>query len=890
MANKAEITISAVDQTKKAFSSAKKGLGELDEGTKGLAARFGTIGIAIAAVTEGVNFKNIIDGADQLSKLSQKTGIAVENLAALKYAGELSDVSVEELGKGIQKLSVNMADAAGGGKESAAAFKAIGVEVKNSSGALRNTDDVLGEVADKFASYKDGAAKAALAQQLFGKGGAALIPLLNSGKQGLADMASEAKQLGVVFGDDLAKQAEAFNDNLTRLKTGLEGGKVALLGSFLPALNSMLTELVEGRKVFGSFTSALFELGLSKPFDSYGAGATDARERIDKLNETLQRTRQISEQNQAAGEDTSFADNDAKRIEAKLATAAKRLEYFKRLQAAEALKSGEGIVDERRFQAPAKTDAPALDKAEAERSALQRKELDGRLKRLQDGLANERDVYAFQAQYLERVYTDGQISVDQFYGEKEKAQLDYLKNTKAAFTAEIAALRAFQEQATKPEEKQDAENKIAEVLTQRAALERESAQAAVIAAGDRVRANDQLRKSVADLEAQLSELNGDSYTAALIKIGQQTEAFQKTLKQAGADQGRAGQLEAALKNQALFNKLRTDYSEITERASVAEERYLLKADQEGASRAEVEAKVKALRTASLEQLDALIEKTTKLNEVSQDPAVLLYLEQLRLAREKASAESDPSLVRTKALATEAGASIADSFETAALQGGKLSDVLKDIGANLLKLAYNDAVTKPLAQSFSTFIQSSLQEFKGALAQIGQLLGGSGFGTNTGGGAGGVDYTASTPQAGARDGAAIGPGGWHAFAKGGAFTNKVFNSPTAFKFRNGNGFSNGVMGEAGDEAVMPLKRGPGGKLGVQLYGQAAQAGGGGQAPIINVHNYGEPASAQVQTSTDSQGRLTVDVMLDAVANDIRRGGKVSAAGQAMHGWRRNAPRR
>jgi phage-related minor tail protein len=53
-----------------------------------------------------------------------------------------------------------------------------------------------------------------------------------------------------------------------------------------------------------------------------------------------------------------------------------------------------------------------------------------------------------------------------------------------------------------------------------------------------------------------------------------------------------------------------------------------------------------------------------------------------------------------------------------------------------------------------------------------------------------------------------------FARGG-----VFNSPTLFRFANGGAMQNGVMGEAGPEAIMPLARGPGGKLGVQMHGSS-----------------------------------------------------------------------
>jgi len=50
----------------------------------------------------------------------------------------------------------------------------------------------------------------------------------------------------------------------------------------------------------------------------------------------------------------------------------------------------------------------------------------------------------------------------------------------------------------------------------------------------------------------------------------------------------------------------------------------------------------------------------------------------------------------------------------------------------------------------------------------------------------------------------------AFAKGGTFTNSIVSSPTLFKFAKGTG----LMGEAGPEAIMPLKRDNNGNLGVR----------------------------------------------------------------------------
>jgi len=82
-----------------------------------------------------------------------------------------------------------------------------------------------------------------------------------------------------------------------------------------------------------------------------------------------------------------------------------------------------------------------------------------------------------------------------------------------------------------------------------------------------------------------------------------------------------------------------------------------------------------------------------------------------------------------------------------------------------------------------------------------------------------------------------------FAKGGAFTNGIYSNPTMFKFANGGAF--GMMGEAGPEAVMPLKRGSDGSLGVQV--QAAEP----QLVVVRVTSDDERFNAYVDTRIDAQ---------------------------------------
>lgn len=250
---KAQIDLTATDKTAAAFASAKKNLQGLGEQAQALPAKFGSLGIAIAAAVSVSSLKGIIDGADQLGKLSQKTGIAVESLSELQYAGSLADVSIEAIAKGVKALSTNMFEAATGSKEAAANFKLIGVAVKSADGSLRDADAVLADVSETFASMNDGPEKAALAVKLFGKAGLDMIPMLNGGRAGLEAMRLEARQLGAVISTETAKAAEEFNDNVTRMGVVTDAVGKDIATGLLPLMVELTNAFIEARKEGSGF-------------------------------------------------------------------------------------------------------------------------------------------------------------------------------------------------------------------------------------------------------------------------------------------------------------------------------------------------------------------------------------------------------------------------------------------------------------------------------------------------------------------------------------------------------------------------------------------------------------------------------------------------------------
>lgn len=214
--------------------------------------------VAVAAVALGAAMQSTINDMDRLSKSSQKLGVPIEQLSALSYAADLSDVSFESLSKSVAKLSRTMVEAAAKPTaEAANAFRALGVSVKESDGTLKSSDAVLGDIAERFAGLKDGAGKTAAAIAIFGRSGADLIPLLNGGRDGLQQMGEEAAKFGIIVDAKAGKAAEDFNDNLTRLKAAWSGIILQATSQVLPSMVAITNALVDTAKNSGILSTGL---------------------------------------------------------------------------------------------------------------------------------------------------------------------------------------------------------------------------------------------------------------------------------------------------------------------------------------------------------------------------------------------------------------------------------------------------------------------------------------------------------------------------------------------------------------------------------------------------------------------------------------------------------
>lgn len=242
----------------RATDGAKGGIDKLGASVTNLAAEFAGAFLGAISLDKIIDLgARSIETADKLNKMSQQVGIATDTLSALQAQAQLSDVGFDQFGTAMERLARSATAAAGGAQQQSAAYQAMGVSVTNAAGQMRPMSDILQDVAKKMAGYEDGASKTALAQQLFGRTGAALIPLLNQlGEQGFAKVREEAEKYNQVIGHDQARQSEEFHDNLTRLHQATSGFANAVMRELLPGLVSMTDQWAQSATTSDGYASS----------------------------------------------------------------------------------------------------------------------------------------------------------------------------------------------------------------------------------------------------------------------------------------------------------------------------------------------------------------------------------------------------------------------------------------------------------------------------------------------------------------------------------------------------------------------------------------------------------------------------------------------------------
>lgn len=215
--------------------------------------------LSSAASSAKALFDDARNAIDAVGKLSSQTGVAVETIQSYSRAAGLSGVSIEEMTKALQKMQVNLGKIDEEAKTDPFRDLGLSAERLRESGAQESFE----AIADAIAGLATDAEKAAAANEIFGRSGVVLLPLLNQGAEALARQREEAEQLGILSEAEV-RSVEAMNDAFSDVGTAIQSIINQVTADLAPVIKEIADEVLKMLKGIGTeniaatITEALF--------------------------------------------------------------------------------------------------------------------------------------------------------------------------------------------------------------------------------------------------------------------------------------------------------------------------------------------------------------------------------------------------------------------------------------------------------------------------------------------------------------------------------------------------------------------------------------------------------------------------------------------------------
>ena len=179
------------------------------------------ISTAAAALAASLGALTVKSGkwADDLNTRSKRYSIGTKDLQMYSAAAELVDTDVEAIAKSHVKLEKTMLTASKGTGTAAEAFDALGVQITNADGSLRDGEQVWQETIKALGQMENETQRDAYAMALMGRSASELNPLIEDGGETYQRLAETMAKYDLEFVDqDMLDRANEFNDSLDTIK------------------------------------------------------------------------------------------------------------------------------------------------------------------------------------------------------------------------------------------------------------------------------------------------------------------------------------------------------------------------------------------------------------------------------------------------------------------------------------------------------------------------------------------------------------------------------------------------------------------------------------------------------------------------------------------------
>jgi hypothetical protein len=827
------------------------------------------------------------EAAEDIGKLSEKTGASIGTLSALALSAHDNEVEFDSLSKGLIKLARSQEEATNGSKVQLKAFKDIGISVQD----LKTQDpgQLFVTVAEKLEAIPAGAQKAQLAIALFGKAGAELIPMLDDlGTNGFDKALEKAKSLGLYLDGDMVASARAAQDAVHELEDIAQGLGTRFIAGFVPQFTQGIETLAQGLegegvdsvrwfgeeagKAFNGVISLLLVIGaLFKTI--FRNGVAEVKYDLGQMTAAVQGFGSGGIGGAIAGATAYSAENGAALDAYTQKNADEFSAYYKKLN--EQYKAGPE-------RTPSKPRGRGVGgSGDGSDAAQQAKTAQARSAYLQSLADNELAILKLKNQVEEaedkRAYDAGLLTLDEYYDRREQRIREESDAELAVLQKKQAAASALPD--TDSEQHYKKLQAEAAVQTQISELElREQAQLKA-AEDDRAKAKrDATLREMTDIQ-RLQQMSGDRYgaeeTALQIELQQYTDLLAK--------QGKSvDEIQAAVDAYARKGQARIDFQRSQEEGSsaVSNLNIGIGAIQSAASNGSIsniqaQAQINQLQRESLDTLSAIGLQMFKNAVASEDPKAIAMANEYRAGIDQlAKSLQNVTTAQTYLVnqLSSVGVGALTDFFTAGISGSKsFKDALGDL-ANSFEQIVAGMISKLLVYYTVLELVGWVSGTDSTVYQ--NLSKQSPFGNSLTGHADG-GWTGDVP-----------PDQVAGIVHGQEF---VVRAGPASQYR-------AFLQAINDGKTPAIKSiGSAATSASSSYADELASGGGvsfsasTEPPVVQViNNTGQPTT-QRQT-TGPGGQSITQIIVGAVATDIAKGGQVAQAIQANYGAQRQGVRR
>jgi len=222
----------------KALKEFDKGMQDAGKAIAIVAAGAATAGVAIFAFTSKIAEQN-----DEIGKLAQTVGLAAQTINELGFVAELNGGSINGMNTSIENLARTASEAARGMGPGVEAFGLLGISATDANGQIKQTDDLLLDVADAVSQLGSQSEKLELLNKLGID--TSLLLTLDQGREAIIAQRKEVEALGFVLDKDATESAAKFNDEMLRVGTVVKGIASAIGTKLMKQITPMIKVFLE---------------------------------------------------------------------------------------------------------------------------------------------------------------------------------------------------------------------------------------------------------------------------------------------------------------------------------------------------------------------------------------------------------------------------------------------------------------------------------------------------------------------------------------------------------------------------------------------------------------------------------------------------------------------